>query len=88
MYTVLFFVLPILIITKWLQFFSGGEYILNVMILVILFMPLIAYLIFSSNYFRPFKLKRIRFAIYFATLMIYLFSVYMVGYYVVSNAVK
>lgn len=77
LYTVLFFVLPILAITKWLQFFSGGDYILKAMILVILIMPVIAYVIFNSNYFRPFKLKRIRFAIYFAALLIYLFSVYM-----------
>jgi hypothetical protein len=71
-----------------IRFFSGGDYILKAMILVTIFMPLIAYVIFSSNYFLSFKLKRIRFAIYFAVLLIYLFLIYMVGYYVVSNAVK
>jgi hypothetical protein len=88
LYTILFILLPILIITKWLQFFSGGDYILKSMILVILFMPVIAYVTFSSKYFRPLRVKRIRFGIYFAVLLIYLFLIYMVGYYVVSNAVK
>jgi len=88
LYTVLFFVLPILIITKWLQFFSGGDYIAKTLILIILYMPLVSYVIFNSNYFRPFKLKRIRFFIYFAVVLIYLFLVYMVGFYFVSRAVK
>lgn len=88
LYSVLYFVLPIIIIKKWLQFLGGGDYILKAIILIILFIPVIAYVIFNSNYFRPLKLKRIRFAIYFAVLLIYLFIVYMLGYYVVSNAVK
>lgn len=73
---------------NWLVFFSGGDYIAKALILIILFMPLVAYVIFNSNYFRPFKLKRIRFLIYFAVVLIYLFSVYMVGFYFVSRAVK
>lgn len=73
---------------KWLQFFSGGDYIAKAIILIILIIPVIAYVIFNSNYFRPLKLKRIRFIIYFAVLVIYLFLVYMLGYYFVSNAVK
>jgi len=73
---------------KWLLFFRGGDYKLKAMILIILFIPVIAYAIFNSNYFRPLKLKRIKFAIYFAVLMIYLFLVYILGYYIVSNAVK
>ncbi len=85
---VLYFVLTIIIIMKWSQFFSGGDYILKAIILIILFIPVIAYVIFNSKYFRPLKLKRIRYAIYFAVLLIYLFLVYMLGYYVVSNAVK
>ncbi len=89
LYSVLFLVLPILIITKWLQFFSsGGDYIGKAIILIILFIPVIVYVFFNSNYFRALKLKRIRFAIYFAVLLIYLFLVYMLGYYFVSNAVK
>ena len=88
LYSVLYFVLPIIIIIKWLQFFGGGDYKLKAMILIILFIPVITYVIFNSNYFRPLKLKRIRFAIYFAVLLLYLFLVYMLGYYVVSNAVK
>jgi hypothetical protein len=88
MYSVLYFVLPIIILRKWLVFFSGGDYIAKALILIILFMPLVAYVIFNSNYFRPFKLKRIRFLIYFAVVLIYLFSVYMVGFYFVSRAVK
>lgn len=73
---------------KWLQFFSGGNYIAKAIILIILFIPVIAYVIFNSNYFRSLKLKRIRFAIYFAVILIYLLLVYMLGYYFVSNAVK
>ena len=73
---------------KWMQFFSGGDYILKSMILVIIFMPVISYVTFSSKYFRPLRVKRIRFAIYFAVLLIYLFLIYILGYYVVSNAVK
>ena len=73
---------------KWLQFFSGGDYILKAKILVIIFMPVISYVTFSSKYFRPLRVKRIRFAIYFAVLLIYLFLIYILGYYVVSNAVK
>ncbi len=89
LYSVLFLVLPILIITKWLQFFSGsGDYIGKAITLIIVFIPVIAYIFFNSNYFRALKLKRIRFAIYFAVLLIYLFLVYMLGYYFVSNAVK
>ena len=73
---------------KLLQFFSGGDYIAKAIILIIIFIPVIAYVIFNSNYFRPLKLKRIRYAIYFEALVIYLFLVYMLGYYFVSNAVK
>lgn len=53
-------------------------------------MPVTAYVFLNSKYkyFRHLKLKRIRFAIYFAVLLIYLFLIYMLGYYVVSNAVK
>ena len=74
--------------TNWLLFFRGGGYMLKTMILIIIFIPVIAYVIFNSKYFRPLKLKRIRFAIYFAVLLVYLFLVYMLGYCVVSNAVK
>jgi len=73
---------------KWLLFFRGGDYKLKTMILIILFIPVIAYVLFNSNYFRPLKSKRIKFVIYFLVLMIYLFLVYMLGYYIVSNTVK
>lgn len=73
---------------KWLQFFSGGDYIAKVIIIIILCIPVIAYVMFNNNYFRSLKLKRIRFAIYFAVLVIYLFLVYMLGYYFVSRAIK
>lgn len=88
LYFVLYFVLPIIIIIQWFLLFGGGDYIGKAIILITLFIPTIAYAIFNSNYFHPLKLKRIRFAIYFAVLLIYLFLVYMVGYYFVSNAVK
>lgn len=70
---------------KWLQFFSGGDYIEKAFILILLFFPVITYVIFNSKYFRPLKLKRIRFTIYFALLVIYLFLVYILGFYIVSN---
>jgi len=73
------------IIIKWLQFFSGGDYIAKAMILIVLFMPVIAYVVFNSSYFHPLKLKRIRFAIYFAVILIYLFLVYMIGYYLLQT---
>lgn len=85
---VLYFILTIIIIIKWSQFFGGGDYILKAIIIIIIFMPVTAYVFLNSKYFRPLKLKRIRFAIYFAVLLIYLFLIYMLGYYVVSNAVK
>jgi len=84
----LYFVLPIIIIIQWFLLLSGGDYIGKAIILIILFAPVIAFVFFNSNYFRPLKLKRIRFAIYFALLLIYLFSIYMLGYYFVSNAVN
>ncbi len=88
LYFVLYFALPIIITIQWFLLFGGGDYIGKAIILIMLFIPTIAYAIFKSNYFRTLKLKRIRFAIYFAVLLIYLFLVYMVGYYFVSNAVK
>lgn len=88
LYFVLYFVLPIIIIIQWFLLLGGGDYIGKAITLIILFIPVIAYVIFNSNYFRSLKLKRIRFAIYFAVFSIYLFLVYMVGYYFVSNAVK
>ena len=69
-------------------FLRGGDYILKAIVLIILFIPVIAYVFFNSNYFRSLKLKRIRFAIYLAALLIYLFLGYMLGYYFVSNAIK
>lgn len=88
LYSLLYVVLPITIIIKWLQFLDGGDYKPKAIILIILFIPVISYAIFNGNNFRNLKLKRIRFVIYIALILICLFLVYMLGYYFVSNAVK
>ncbi len=84
----LFYVSIIIPVTRVRVVVGGGDYILKAIIIITIFMPVTAYVFFNSKYFRPLKLKRIRFAIYFAVLLIYLFLIYMLGYYVVSNAVK
>lgn len=84
----LFYVSIIIQVTRVRVVVGGGDYILKAIIIITIFMPVTAYVFLNSKYFRPLKLKRIRFAIYFAVLLIYLFLIYMLGYYVVSNAVK
>ena len=81
----MYFIIPIIIMTKWLLVFKDYNYKKIGFVFLILSIPLIAYIFFKSKYFQPYKLKPIRFVIYFAVLAIFLFSVYIMGFYFISN---
>lgn len=81
----MYFIIPIIIIVKWLLVFKDQDYKKLGLVFLVVFMPVIAYIFFESKYFQPYKLKPIRFVFYFVAILFYLFSAYIMVFYFISN---
>jgi hypothetical protein len=81
----MYFIIPIIIIVKWLLVFKDQDYKKLGLVFLVVFMPVIAYIFFESKYFQPYKLKPIRFVFYFIAILFYLFSAYIMVFYFISN---
>ncbi len=85
LYIYMYFIIPIIIIVKWLLVFKDQDYKKLGLVFLVVFMPVIAYIFFESKYFQPYKLKPIRFVFYFVAILFYLFSAYIMVFYFISN---
>lgn len=83
----MYFVVPAIIILKWLLLIGSGDYKLKSMMFVVFIMPAIVFvLFFNSRYFRSLESKIIRYSIYVAVVVVYFFSIIVLSYFVIGNA--